>query len=85
MANGAVRIVQKQPEAGKEPIEASGAFFTYHAQTGQIILSGGYPWVKQGHTFMRAKEPNLNLRVMKNGSFVTEGNWDMSGRLDRKS
>lgn len=84
IANGAVRILQKQPQAGKEPIEASGAFFTYHTQTGQIILSGGYPWVKQGTTFLRAKEPNLNLRVLKNGSFVTEGNWDMSGRLDRK-
>ena len=84
VANGAVRILQKQPEAGKEPIEASGAFFTYHAKTGQIILSGGFPWVKQGTTFMRAKEPNLTLRVLKSGSFVTEGNWDMSGHLDRK-
>ena len=84
IANGAVRILQKQPEAGKEPIEASGAFFTYHTKTGQIILSGGFPWVKQGSTFMRAKEPNLNLRVLKNGSFVTEGNWDMSGQLNRQ-
>lgn len=84
VANGAVRILQKQPEAGKEPIEASGAFFTYHAKTGQIILSGGFPWVKQGTTFMRAKEPNLTLSVLKSGSFVTEGNWDMSGHLDRK-
>jgi lipopolysaccharide export system protein LptA len=84
VASGAVHIVQKQPEPGKQPIEASGAFFTYHTQTGQIILSGGYPWVKQGTTFMRAKEPNLNLRVLKTGSFVTEGNWDMSGQLDRK-
>ena len=84
VANGAVRILQKQPEAGKEPIEASGAFFTYHTKTGQILLSGGFPWVKQGTTFMRAKEPNLTLRVLKSGSFVTEGNWDMSGHLDRK-
>lgn len=84
VANGAVRILQKQPDAGKEPIEASGAFFTYHTKTGQIILSGGFPWVKQGKTFMRAKEPNLTLRVLKSGSFVTEGNWDMSGQLERK-
>jgi len=84
VASGAVRILQKQPEAGKEPVEASGAYFTYHTKTGQIILSGGFPWVKQGSTFMRAKEPNLNLRVLKNGSFVTEGNWDMSGQLNRK-
>jgi hypothetical protein len=84
VANGAVRILQKQPDKGKEPIEASGAIFTYHPKTGQIILSGGYPWVKQGSTFMRAKEPNLSLRILKTGSFVTEGNWDMGGNLEKK-
>ena len=66
---------RSKPEAGKEPIEASGAIFTYHLKTGQIILSGGYPWVKQGATFMRAEQPNLILRILKTGSFVTEGKW----------
>lgn len=84
VANGTIRIVQKQPEAGKEPIEASGAIFTYHTKTGQIVLSGGYPWVKQGPTFMRANQPNLSLRILKTGSFVTEGNWDMGGPLNSK-
>ncbi len=84
VATGAVRILQKQPEAGKEPVEASGAIFTYHPKTGEIVLTGGYPWVKQGASFMRAKEPNLSLRIQKNGSFVTEGNWDMGGKLDQK-
>ena len=84
VANGAVRILQKQPAQGKEPIEASGAICTYRPKTGQIILSGGYPWVKQGTTFMRAKQPNLNLRILKTGSFVTEGNWDMGGNLEQK-
>jgi lipopolysaccharide export system protein LptA len=83
VATGAVRILQKQPEAGKEPVEASGAIFTYHPKTGEIVLTGGYPWVKQGANFMRAKEPELSLRIQKNGSFVTEGNWDMGGRLDQ--
>ncbi|MCX6868585.1 MAG: hypothetical protein NTV46_20740 [Verrucomicrobia bacterium] len=84
VANGAVRILQKQPDKGKAPIEASGAIFTYHPNTGQIIISGGYPWVKQGTTFMRAKEPNLILRILKTGSFVTEGNWDMGGNIEQK-
>jgi hypothetical protein len=84
IATGAVRVLQKQPEAGKEPVEASGAIFTYHTKSGEIILSGGFPWVKQGATFMRAKEPNLILRIQKNGSFVTEGNWEMGGRIDQK-
>ncbi len=84
VATGAVRILQKQPEAGKEPVEASGAIFTYHPKTGEIVLTGGYPWVKQGANFMRANDPNLSLRIQKNGSFVTEGNWDMGGKLDQK-
>lgn len=84
VATGAVRITQKQPEAGKEPVEASGAIFTFRPASGEIVLSGGYPWVKQGGTFMRAKEPNLNLRIFKNGSFVTEGNWEMGGSLNQK-
>jgi lipopolysaccharide export system protein LptA len=83
VATGAVRILQKQPEAGKEPVEASGAIFTYHVGSGEIVLSGGYPWVKQGNSFMRAKQPNLNLRIHKNGSFVTEGNWEMGGNLNQ--
>ena len=84
VATGAVRILQKQPEAGKEPVEASGAIFTYHPESGEIVLSGGYPWVKQGTSFMRAKQPNLSLRIQKNGSFVTEGNWDMGGTLNQQ-
>jgi lipopolysaccharide export system protein LptA len=84
IATGAVRILQKNIADDKPPVEASGAIFTYHAKTGQIILSGGYPWVKQGTTFMRAKQPNLTLRIQKSGSFVTEGNWDMGGSLESK-
>jgi hypothetical protein len=84
VATGAVRILQKQTEAGKEPVEASGAIFTYHPESGEIVLSGGYPWVKQGTSFMRAKQPNLSLRIQKNGSFVTEGNWDMGGTLNQQ-
>ncbi len=83
VATGAIRILQKQPQAGKEPIEASGAIFTYHPKTGEIVLTGGYPWVKQGANFMRAKDPQLSLRIQKNGSFVTQGNWDMGGRLNQ--
>jgi hypothetical protein len=83
VATGAVRILQKQPQAGKEPVEASGAIFSYHTGSGDIVLTGGFPWVKQGTSFMRANEPNLSLRIRKNGSFVTEGNWDMGGTLNQ--
>lgn len=82
-ASGAVRFLQKQPEPGKQPIEASGAIFTYHPKTGQIIIKGGYPWVKQGPTYMRAEQPNLILRILNTGSFVTEGKWVMGGPLQK--
>ncbi len=84
VATGAVLIDQKAA-AGKDPIKASGAIFTYNLKADQIILSGGYPWVLQGKTYMRAKEPNLMLRISpKAGSFVTEGNWEMGGTLQPK-
>ncbi len=83
LATGAVRILQKEVQGGKQAVEASGAIFSYHPETGEILLSGGYPWVKQGTNFMRAKEPNLTLRIQKSGSFVTEGNWDMGGTLEQ--
>jgi lipopolysaccharide export system protein LptA len=82
VATGAVRILQKGVE-GKEPIEASGAILTYDMKSGEIIISGGYPWVKQGPNFFRATRPNERLRVFSNGSFRTEGFWEMGGRLNQ--
>ena len=84
LATGAVRILQKSVEAGKEPVEASGAIFTYHPKSGEIVLRGGYPWVRQGPNYMRAKEPNLILRIQKDGSFITQGDWEMGGKIPKK-
>ena len=84
VATGAVLLEQKA-EAGKEPINASGAIFSYNFKADEIILSGGYPWYTQGTTFMRAREPNLSIRMYpKTGSFNTGGNWDMGGTLESK-
>jgi len=85
VATGAVFLKQNATQDNKPPIEASGAIFTYQVKTGEIILSGGYPWVKQGTTYLRAREPRLNLRIQKSGSFATEGNWDMGGNLNQKN
>lgn len=81
VATGAVKVTQKAKD-GKPPVVASAAVLTYDAKTKEIILNGGYPWVQQGATFMRAKEANLYLRIKKDGSFVTEGAWDMGGQLN---
>lgn len=83
IATGRVRFNQRQPQDGKPPVEASGALFNYDVAKGEIILSGGYPWVRQGGYYARALQPNLNLRIRKNGSFVTEGNWDTGQNIPR--
>lgn len=84
LATGAVRILQKEVEGGKPPIEASGAIFNYNVKSGEIIISGGFPWVLQGANFLRATKPDLNLRIQKSGSFATEGNWQMGGDLNQR-
>lgn len=83
VAEGAVLIDQKGV-GGKDSVQASGRILTYNIPTGEIIIHGGYPWVKQGAYFARAKEPNLTLRLLNNGSFSTEGNWEMGGNLNLK-
>jgi len=84
VATGAVRVVQK-PTDGKPAVEASAAVLTYYAKTGEIVLHGGHPWVMQGDKFMRALEPDVYLRIQKDGSFVTEGRWAMGGELSNPS
>jgi lipopolysaccharide export system protein LptA len=83
IAEGAVVLNQKSV-GGKDPVQASGRVLTYDIPTGEIIIHGGYPWVKQGAYYARAKEPNLTLRLLNNGSFSTQGNWEMGGNLNLK-
>jgi hypothetical protein len=85
VATGAVLLDQKPAKEGDEPIQASGAIFSYNIKADQVIISGGYPWVVKGKQWLRAKEPNLNLRISpKAGSFVTEGDWETIFNLEQK-
>ncbi len=85
VATGAIVLNQKSTDASKEPIKASGATFSYNLKADQILISGGFPWVLQGNRFLRAKEPNLMLRISPNaGSFITEGHWEMGGKIEQK-
>jgi lipopolysaccharide export system protein LptA len=85
VATGAVLLDQKPAKEGDEPIQASGAIFSYNIKADQVIISGGYPWVVKGKQRLRAKEPNLNLRISpKAGSFVTEGDWETIFNLEQK-
>jgi lipopolysaccharide export system protein LptA len=78
IATGTVHFVQKSV-GGKEPVEASGGILTYDVPKEEIIISQRYPWVKQGNFYARAKQPNLTLRLLNNGSFSTQGEWEMGG------
>ncbi|MEI7909408.1 MAG: hypothetical protein WCK77_07205 [Verrucomicrobiota bacterium] len=80
VATGAVHILKK-PDAGdakKETIEAAGAIFSYNVKTGEIVLSGGKPWIRkigkdgQGGLITRAKQSNQTIRVI-NGEFTFSG------------
>jgi hypothetical protein len=78
IATGTIHLVQKSV-GGKEPVDASGGILTYDVPKGEIIISQRYPWVKQGNFYARAKQPNLTLRLLNNGSFSTQGEWEMGG------
>lgn len=82
IAEGAVVIHQKGIE-GKEPIQASGRIVTYDLSKEEVLIHGGYPWVKQGSYYARAKEEDLTLRLLKDGSFSTRGNWEMGGNIKK--
>lgn len=75
-ASGAL-VFEQKPDGGGDPIRASGAFFSYEVKAEQVVLSGGYPWVVQGGLALRARQPNLTLRIEpKARKFQTEGQWD---------
>lgn len=76
VATGNIYMVQKKTAEVKEPAEASGAVFSYQVKTGQATLSGGKLWGKRGQIALRAREPNLTLRIQKSGHLITEGNWE---------
>jgi hypothetical protein len=85
VATGAVRMLEKNPKSGKEPLEVSGALFSYDIVSGDIIISGGYPWFKQGAMYMRAKSPNALIRIDKNMQAVTEGSdWESGVPINQK-
>ena len=81
VAEGAVVIDQKSVN-GEDPVKASGRVLTYNVGSGEIIIHGGFPWVQKGKFFTRAKEANLTLRLLTDGSFSTKGNWEMGGALN---
>jgi len=81
-AGGAARLPHK-PTANNEVIEAAGAIFTYNVKTGEIVLSGGKPWVKKGGMINRAKQTHQTLRVLDGKFTFSEGGTETILPLDQ--
>jgi hypothetical protein len=78
-ASGAVLVEQQagSKPSDKDPIRASGALLVYDRNNDLLTISGGYPWVVQGGLALRAKQPNLTLRIHPEQRRVeTQGAWD---------
>jgi hypothetical protein len=84
VATGAVKIDQK-PGNGDAPIQASAAIFTYNVTSGEIIMSGGFPWVRQGARYMQAKKHDNLLRIYpeENRFDTPGGGWEMGGPTEK--
>jgi hypothetical protein len=82
VATGAVHILQK-PDANNEAIEAAGALCTYNFKTGEIILSGGKPWVRKGGMINRSKQSNQTLRIIEGKFTFSEGGTETILPLDQ--
>ncbi len=73
VATGAVRAIQKNPSPGEQPVEASGAIFTYNVKSEQMIIFGGFPWAKRGGISTRATTATQTLTVSKSGQLRFDG------------
>ncbi len=80
VATGAI-IVDAKPEEGEEPVQASGAIFTYNVISDEGIISGGWPWVRQGAKYLKSLKHDNLLRIYpKQNRFDTSaGGWEMGG------
>ncbi|MES2660387.1 MAG: hypothetical protein V4689_17315 [Verrucomicrobiota bacterium] len=83
IATGAI-VIDAKPKPGEDAVQASGAIFTYNLKSEEATLSGGFPWVRQGPKFLRAKKHDNLLRIYpKQNRFDTPGGgWEMGAPMD---
>ncbi len=75
VATGTIKIVQKATD-GKEAIEASGGTFTYNVKTGEVTISGRYPWGRQGGRYVRSLKENNLIRISNGQMDTPGGGWE---------
>ncbi|NIP98619.1 MAG: hypothetical protein GWO24_36500, partial [Akkermansiaceae bacterium] len=62
VATGGVRVVREDPRGTAGPVLASAETATYDAKSGDIVLRGGYPSIRQGKSSLKAAEAGLYIR-----------------------
>lgn len=84
VATGGVKAVRK--DAKGNAVTATGETAIFDAQTGDVILRGGYPTIRQGGSSLAAQEPGLYIRLYQNGDIYAQpGRWKtIADKLDAK-
>ena len=82
VATGGVVVIRPDPKGKREAVIASADTATYDAQSGDFVLRGGFPTLRQGNNSLQAGEPGLYLRFYANGNFFAEkGTWKTIGDI----
>lgn len=80
--SGGVRMVLRDPSGKSPPSIATGETAVVDRRTGDIVLQGGTPTIRQGANSLTAGSPDLYLRLYQNGDFYAEeGLWTTVGDL----
>jgi len=80
--SGGVRVTLKDPSGRNPPSIATGETAVVNRRTGDIVLQGGTPTIRQGLNSLTAGSPDLYLRLYQNGDFYAEeGLWTTEGDL----
>lgn len=85
VATGAVVIEQKATADGKAPAKASGAVFTYNVKEDTATVTGGYPWLLMNGVCLRAKQPDLIVRMSPKAGNASAGpgDWETIVNLEQ--
>lgn len=80
--SGGVRMTLRDPSGEKPPAIATGETAVIDRRTGDIVLQGGTPQIRQGSNSLTAGSPDLYLRIYQNGDlYAEEGRWTTVGNL----
>ncbi|MEC9056185.1 MAG: hypothetical protein VX633_12800, partial [Verrucomicrobiota bacterium] len=84
--SGGVQMTLRDPSGEKPPAIATGETAVIDRRTGDIVLQGGTPTIKQGLNSLTAGSPDLYLRIYQNGDlYAEEGLWTTVGNLTSTS